>query len=366
MRVAILHDYLNQFGGAERVLQVFLEIFPEADIYTLLYDDKRTFSLFRGKIAKTSFLNFPYARNHHRIFIPIFPFVSRFIKSDKKYDLLISSTTGYAKGFQIKGKHHIAYCHTVLPYAWEDEYLKTLPYIPSVFLNLARAVAGILRAWDKKTVKNVNLFIANSNFIAERIKKFYERDAAVVYPPVDNDKFYYEPRRNGPEDYYLMAGRLVFYKRFDLGIKAFEKLKKKLKIVGDGFAASKLKESADPKYVDFLPFVNHDELRELYLNAKALIFPQIEHFGLVAAEAQACGLPVLAFKNGGALEIVEDGKTGLFFKEQTPEAIVEAVKKFENIHFDRNYISKSAARFSKDKFKDRIKEIVNYAQNSSD
>ncbi len=340
------------------MLQVLLELFPEADIYTLLYDKKRTFSLFEGKIEKTSFLDFPFARNHHRVFIPFLPLASRLLKNKKEYDLVFSSTTGYAKSFGIKGKYHIAYCHTVLPYAWEDEYLKTLPYIPDIFLNISRVAAGFLRYFDKVSNKNVDLFIANSHFVAAKVKKFYNREAEVIYPPVDTEKFYYlEPEKNS-EDYYLMAGRLVFYKRFDLGIEAFEKLGKKLKVVGDGFAISKLKKNADLRFIEFLPFVSESELMKLYCNAKALIFPQIEHFGLVAAEAQACGLPVIAFRNGGILEIMENGKTGLFFDKQNPSSIIKAVKDFESLSFDRKYISERAKRFSKEQFKDKIKKVV--------
>lgn len=385
MKVAILHDYLNQFGGAERVLKAILEIFPDAHLYTLLYDEEKTLGLFRGNLKKTSFLDIPLVRRRHRAFIPLMPLAAESLKSKEFYDLIISSTAGYGKGLGIRGSYHISYCHTPLRYAWEIDYLKNLQFSPWPLKEVVvRPIAGWLRGWDKRTALNVNVFIANSQFIADKVKAYYAREAQVVYPPVDTSVFYPvrgrapqgarstalgraasngiypDSKTNKPkaESYYLMVGRLLYYKGFDLGIKAFNRLKRQLKIIGRGPEFYKLKSIADPRYVEFIPFVRDEELRQIYSNAKALIFPQIEDFGLVAAEAQACGLPVLAFNRGGAKEIVEDGRTGLFFNEQTPEAIIESVERFDSLNFVRHDIAKRAERFSKERFKEEFKSII--------
>ncbi len=351
MRVAILHDYLNQFGGAERVLKSLIEIFPRADLYTLLYDRGKTKGIFERNIRGSSFLDIPWVRKHHRLFIPLMPFAASSIHPKQEYDLVISSTAGYAKGFRVRAPYHISYCHSPLRYAWEIDYLKNLRFSPKALSNLiAYPIAKWLKKWDRNAAQKVNLFIANSNFIAEKVRAYYGRDAITVYPPVDTDMFYPEPE-SGKKEYYLMAGRLLYYKGFDLGIAAMNQLQKPLKIAGRGPELAKLKKLVRSPLIEFIESASDDELRLLYSNAKAFIFPQIEDFGLVAAEAQACGTPVIAFAQGGAREIVTHKKTGLLFREQTPEAIVAAVKELEFHSFDRRAIAKSAQRFSKEEFK---------------
>ena len=237
--------------------------------------------------------------------------------------------------------------------------MKNLPVSPWLMSHqfITRPIAAMLKNWDKRAAEKVGVFIANSDFIAKKIKDYYHREATVIHPPIDTAVFYRESE-TAPKDYFLMVGRLLYYKRFDLGIRAFQNLKLPLKIIGWGPEAKKLKNFTPPN-VEFVNWVNDDNLRNFYNGARALIFPQVEDFGLVAAEAQACGLPVLAFKAGGALEIIEDGKTGLFFDKQTPEAIAESVNNFESISFNRNYISESAKRFSKEEFKDKMKNVIN-------
>jgi len=361
-----LHDYLNQFGGAERVLIALLEIFPKADLYTLLYDDNKTFGFFRENLRKTSFLDTSFVRKKHRAFIPLMPFAARAMRLKGKYDLVISSTAGYAKGIPTGGACHISYCHSPLRYAWEIDYLKNLRFSPwPLHKEVLHPVAKWLRQWDKKAAAGVNIFIANSKYIADKIRSYYGRDSQVVYPPVDTGVFYPAPEsalkadKLKAKNCYLMVGRLLYYKGFDLGIKAFNFLKKPLKVVGVGPEANKLKSIADPRYVEFVPFLSDDELREAYSSARALVFPQIEDFGLVAAEAQACGLPVIAYNLGGGREIVEHKITGILFNEhQSVPAIVEAVREFEASRFDRKLIAERARRFSKDTFKRKIRDIV--------
>ncbi len=358
MKVAILHDYLNQFGGAERVLIALLEVFPSADLYTLLYDEKKTFGFFKKNIKGTSFLDIPFVRARHRAFIPLMPLATSLLGGREDYDLVISSTAGYAKGMPVRAPYHLSYCHSPLRYAWEIDYLKNLEISPwPLHKSVLHPVARWLRRWDKRASGKVNVFLANSKYIADKIRSYYGRDSVVVHPPVDEKIFYPEPRA-ARKDYYLMVGRLLYYKGFDLGIKAFNKLKKPLKIVGSGPEITKLREIADPDYIEFIPFLGDDELRRTYSDAKALIFPQIEDFGLVAAEASACGTPVVAYNQGGGREIVRHRETGFLFDEQSVPALQEAIRDFEAISFDRARIARAAKRFSKEVFKDEIRKIV--------
>lgn len=365
MRVAVFHDYLNQFGGAERVLRSILDLFPNADLYTLLYDEQKTLSLFKDNIAKTSFLNCEYVRKNHRAFIPLMPLAASLLKIQKGYDLIISSSAGYAKGFGYSHRHgyshnpyHICYCHNPLRYAWEIDYLKNLSFSPRLMSkDVLRPIARWLQNWDKKASGRVNLFIANSQFIAEKISSYYGRDAEIVYPPVNIEKFCYDSQEKRG-DYYLMAGRLLYYKGFDLGIEAFNRLKKPLLVIGNGPEEKKLKQLANPIYIRFVSGISDSELKKHYNQARAFIFPQIEDFGLVAAEAQACGLPVLSFHRGGGPEIVINGKTGLLFSEQSPGAIMNSVREFELMKFNRKSISEHAERFSEKSFKENFLKLV--------
>ena len=359
MKVAILHDYLNQFGGAERVLEVLLQMFPDADLYTLLYDREKTFGIFERNIKGTSFLNaFPLVKKRHRLFIPLMPTASNFLTSKTTYDLVISSTAGYAKGFHITGKYHISYCHSPLRYAWEVDYLKNLPFAPWPLKEMVvRPMANVLRNWDIHAATHVNLFVTNSAYIKEKIRSYYKREATVIYPPVDTSIFFPEPT-NTEKEYYLMTGRLLYYKGFDLAIRAFNKLRKPLIIVGSGPEYLKLKGLAKSPLIEFRNSIPDHELRKLYSNAKAFIFPQIEDFGLVAAEAQMCGAPVIAFNQGGGAEIVIHKKNGIHFHEQTPEAIERAIREFETMSFNRKDIAASAQRFTKEKFMHDFRKLV--------
>ncbi len=351
MKVALLHDYLNQRGGAERVVEAILEIFPEADLYTLLYDEKKLSKGFSNNFKKASFLNNRLVKNNHRLFIPFMPFMAESIKGVQNYDLIISSSAGYGKGIGVKGNFHICYCHTPLRYAWEFDYLRNFKHSPKPFIKVFKPIANYLKRWDKKTSRGVNIFAANSDYISKKIKAYYERESYVLYPPVDLEKFYPDRESfNSHDGYYLMVGRFLYYKLFDLGIEAFNKLGIPLKIVGTGPEEKKLKAMAGPN-IEFISGISDEELRKMYNNAKVFIFPQVEDFGLVAAEAQACGLPVIGYRRGGAEEIIEEDKTGIFFETQEIEPLMEAVRKAEKINFDRRYIADRAKMFSKDSFK---------------
>jgi glycosyltransferase involved in cell wall biosynthesis len=359
MKVALIHDYLNQYGGAERVLESLLDIFPKAHIYTLLYSPERISARFRGNLYKTSILDFPLARRHHRLFIPFMPLAVRSLNIRDNYDLIVSDSAGYAKGaMQCNSVFHLSYCYTPLRYAWELDSYFTNPLFKTVF----RPAFEYLKRWDFHAAQNPDTLLAVSDFIARKIQKYYGRTASVVYPPVDYKKFFFEsrlqPSPNHPP-YYLAAGRLLHYKKFALLVEAFVKLGLNLWIVGTGPEMPRIQNlAAGSDNIRFVNFVSDSELRKLYSGAKAFLFPQVEDFGLVAAEAQACGAPVIAIAQGGALEIVQEGKTGVFFQEQNVAGVVEAVRKFEHMDFDRSDIARLSTRFTVEQFREGILQAI--------
>lgn len=299
MKVALVHDYLNQYGGAERVLETLLDIFPDAPVYTLLYSPERTSEHFRKKVYQTSLLDFPLARHHHRMFLPLMPFAVRSLRIDDRYDLIISDSAGYAKGAPNPNRtFHISYCYTPLRYAWEiDDY-----FANPVFKTFFRPAFQYLRRWDFKAAQKPDVLLAVSGFIAQKIRSYYGRAARVVYPPVDTQRFYFDPSLQpsaaGPS-YYLAAGRLLHYKKFALLVEAFLESGRNLWVVGTGPEMPKILEMAgEAKNIRFLYFVSDKDLHTLYSGAKGFLFPQVEDFGLVAAEAQACGTPVIAYARG--------------------------------------------------------------------
>ncbi|MEK7115059.1 MAG: glycosyltransferase [Patescibacteria group bacterium] len=357
MKIALVHDYLNQYGGAERVLECLMEMFPEAPIYTLLYDEQKTHGKFVGKKIITSFLDFKFVHNHHRWFIPLMPLAMMAMKIDDSYDLIISATAGYAKGISYNKKtKHFCYCYTPLRYAWEIDYLNSK--ITNYGLRIiSKPILKYLLKWDFNMAQKPEKMVTLSNFIAQKIKNFYDREVEVLYPPLDTKKFFYDPEIK-KENYYLAAGRLIHYKNFHIIIEAFNRLGLFLKIIGAGPELENLKKIAKSN-IDFLGFVQNDnEMRIIYSAAKGFVFANVEDFGLVMAEAQACGAPVIALAGGGALEIVQSEKTGVFFNQATIEGLMNAVNKFEKLKFDRQVISGLMKKFSADKFKDNLQKHI--------
>jgi len=376
MKIALVHDYLVQYGGAEKVLEALCEIFPEAPIYTLIYDENIN-SSFKGKNIKTSFLQkIPFARKHHRLFLALMPMaIERLDLSG--FDLIISDSSSYAKGVKKrKGALHICYCHTPLRYAWDytDKYIEESSY-PKIVKYFLPHIINFVRRWDFKVAQRPDYFIANSKFIADKIKKYYKREAEVIYPPVEIVKSSTRPNdvsvrpdepfgRVGRElkvksggNYYLIVSRLMPYKRVDLAIEAFNDMGLKLKIVGDGPDRRRLEKTAKAN-IEFLGSKPNNELASIYENCKAFIMPQEEDFGIAAVEAQMCGKPVIALASGGALESIIDGKTGIFFKNQTKEDLIAAVRKFNGLKFNEDEIKSHAQKFNKEEFKRKIKEFV--------
>ena len=351
-KVLIVHDYLNQVGGGEKVLELLLKLFINAEVYTLTWDRK----LFPKINPKTSFIQFIPLKKRYRAYMPLFPTAVKLLKIPEN-SLILSSSHAYIKNI-IKPKNslHICYCLTPMRYAWDSrsEYLKRENVFLRPFIALFLAY---LRHWDKKGSENVDYFIAISEEVADRIKKCYNRDSTVIYPPVNTGFFKLSVKER--EAYYLIVSRLVEYKKVDLAIEAFKKLNKRLVIAGTGRDEQRLKKlAAGSENIVFKGFVSDKELLKYYQNAKAFINPQIEEFGITAVEAQSCGTPVIAYAKGGALETVVEGRTGHFFYEQAPEALAKAVLEFEKMRFDPRKMRKNALKYDKEIFKKKIKEFV--------
>lgn len=355
MRVALVHDYLNQYGGAERVLTAFCEMFPDAPIYTLVYDAKLTGFAFEGRKIKTSFLQkIPLAASRHRYFPLFMPYaIEQFDLSS--YDLVLSDSGSYAKGVITKPSAlHISYCHTPHRYVWDNSHklIEEFGY-PKLLKVLSPLFMTYVRIWDAQAAQRPDAFIANSEFVRRRMKKYYGRDAQVIYPPLNWERFSIQE----PADYFLMVGRMVPYKKFSLAVEAFNRLGFNLKIIGDGPARKKLEKRARSN-IEFLGLISEPYLAEYYARAQALIFPQEEDFGVVAAESMASGRPVIAYRGGGAVEIIKEGEDGIFFDEQTPSSLIDAMGRFQNIQFDPHLIRQHAMRFDKGRFKEEIGNFI--------
>lgn len=361
MRVAVAHDWLVSYRGGERVLASILREFPHAPVFTTVFD-RKTFagSPIADADIRTSFVDrLPFARKRHRGYLPLMPIaVEQFDLSD--YDVVVSSSHAVAKGV-ITGPDqlHVSYVHSPMRYAWDlqHQYLRHAGLERGLRSVLARWMLHKLRIWDVRTAHGVDEFVANSRFIARRIKKVYGRDARVIYPPVDVDRF---ALRSDKSDYYVTVGSLVPYKKVDLLVRAFGELKgHRLVVIGDG-PERRTVEACAGKNVEILGFQPDEVVREYVGNARAFVFAAEEDFGIAPVEAQACGTPVIAFGKGGALETVVDGETGLFFGEQTVESIVNAVRRFDDVRdqFDPETIRRNAERFSEERFRREFAAFV--------
>ncbi|EKD48190.1 MAG: hypothetical protein ACD_65C00076G0001 [uncultured bacterium] len=355
LKIALVADWLTDQGGAEKVVLALHKIFPSAPIYTSIYNEK-SLPQFKDADVRTSFIqNWPFAKKKHQLFLKWMPMA--FEQFDlSEFDIVISSSHSCAKGVITKPSAvHFCYCHTPMRYVWDDchRYLKDYPW-PSSVKKLAPYLLHHLRLWDRLAADRVDHFISNSNYIGERIKKYYKRDSKTIYPPIDLSGF---KVAEGSGSYYLAVGRLIPYKRFDLIIDAFSHLGFPLKVVGDGPEMKRLKRMAGSN-VEFLGFVTDEKLKELYAGCKAFIFPQVEDFGIAPLEAMACGRPVIAYAEGGALETVKEGVSGMFFNTQSVDALVKAVLKFEKKKFDKDEVVKSVADFGMERFEKEIRGFV--------
>jgi len=357
MKVALVYDRVNKIGGAERVLEALHEIFPDAPLYTAVYNPKTAPWAEKFNVIP-SFLNkFPFAKRSHEIYPWLTPLA--FESFDfSEFEVVISVTSEAAKGIITKPKTlHICYCLTPTRYLWSgyEDYFKN-----EVFRFFTKPVVSYLRRWDKIAAQRPDVFVAISKNVQQRIKKYYGRDSEVIYPPVDIDKFPISNSQFPIGEYFLIVSRLVPYKKVNIAIQAFNKLGLPLKVVGTGREMGRLKRMAK-KNIEFLGQLTDFQLLSYYQRCQAVVFPQEEDFGLVPLEAQACGKPVIAYRAGGALETVIERKTGEFFDKQTPENLEEIVKKFKPEKYKPEDCRQNALKFDikifKKKWKTYLKNI---------
>ena len=360
MRVALIHDHLAQDGGAEKVLKVIADMFPDAPIYTLLYEQKNADKYFKNRTIQTSIIQrIPGGIKYYKWFMPWMPMAVEFFNLSS-FDLVISDTSSFAKGVITNSKTlHICYCHTPTRYLWSDthSYIEELRF-NKYFKKLIGLSLNKIRVWDRVAADRVDVFVANSKFIAKRITKYYRRDSEVIYPPINTAEFKVSDDLG---DYFLAGGRLVPYKRFDLLLSVFKANGKRLRIFGDGPDADRLKALADGHTnIEFLGRVSETEKIALYSRAQAFINPQEEDFGITMVESLASGRPVIAYNSGGASEIVT-AECGVLFDEQSSESLSSALAKFSQQSFDPKAIKQSAERFSEDLFKEKFKDFIDQA-----
>ncbi len=377
MKVALVYDRVNKFGGAERVLLTLHEMFPDASLYTSVYNSESAgWAKVFPKIYTSFIQRIPFAKTRHESLPFLMPIAFEGFNFDS-YDLVISITSEAAKGIITKpGTLHICYCLTPTRYLWShyDQYFSSKGRLAFGWKEMAKPIVNYLRSWDKVASGRPDKIIAISSEVQHRIKKYYDSDSEIIFPPVDIgkiQKIISEPltvnrrgikngkrkTQNGKQSYFLIVSRLVAYKKVDLAIEAFNELGLPLIIVGKGREESKLKAMAN-KNIVFKGFVNDKEIVELMQKANAFIYPQEEDFGITAVEAQAAGCPVIAYKAGGVLDTVIDGITGVFFDKQNKESLVFAVQKFNTLKFNKKELIKNAERFSKDRFKSKFLEFL--------
>jgi len=353
-KVALIHDWLTGMRGGEKVLEALTEIFPGADIFTLLWrKGKVSDKIEQHNIITSPMQKIPSVEKYYRYFLPLMPgMIENF--DLKKYDLVVSSSHCVAKGVKVPaGVPHICYCHAPMRYVWDqyDEYFNS-QRSNALTSAAMKFVRPYLQRWDIKSASGVTGFIANSKNIMEKIKKYYSAPSQVIYPPVETEG--YPPSWDG--GYFLMVTALVPYKKVDFAIRAFNELRLPLKIIGSGPDEKRLKSMAGNN-IEFTGWLSDDEIKHYYSGCRALIFPQEEDFGITAVEAQAAGKPVIAYGRGGSLETVIDEKTGIFFKEPSVESLKDSVHRFQDMHFDINALLANAERFSHDRF---IAEMLSY------
>lgn len=357
LRVALVHEFLVQLGGAERILAALSDLFPQADIYTLICNEQR-FRLLsdRHKIYPSFIQKLPLGVAQYKKYLALMPKAIESFNFDG-YDLVISDASSFAKGaITHPPTIHVCYCHTPTRFIWlETEYYVKTTGVPRWLGPVVIRLLKKMRQWDYRAAKRPDIFIANSKNVQNRIKTIYHRDSQVVHPFVNIANFSPAKRRL---DYYLIGGRLVQYKRYDLVIQAFNQLNRPLVVFGDGQDRLVLENLVKHRRIKFIGRVADHQLRSIYGQARAFIYPGEEDFGIQPLESMACGVPVIAYGQGGALETVVDGQTGLFFYEQTVESIIETIKRFEQLSFSPAKVRQRALSFSKEKFMLGIESVV--------
>jgi glycosyltransferase involved in cell wall biosynthesis len=362
MKVALIQEWLVTVGGSDKVVKAILDVFPDADIYTLVAKKEICDELgIPWERVHTSFIqHMPLGTKKHRAYLPLFPFaIEQF--DLRGYDVVISSSHCVAKGVLTKADQmHITYCHSPIRYCWDmyNEYLEESHLYKGLKSWLVRYMLHRIRKWDLLSAFRVDYFITNSDYVGQRVRSTYRRESTTIHPNIDIDRFELCEEK---QDYYLASSRLVAYKKIDIIIEAFNRMpEKKLVVIGGGPNLESYRKAAGPN-VDVMGYQPFDVLKERMQHAKAFVFAADEDFGMIPIEAQSCGTPVIAYGHGGSLETVNENVTGLFFDEQTPEAIIQAVKKFESRGhkpFDYKTCREWAEGFSEERFKKEIKAFV--------
>lgn len=354
-KTAIIHDWLNGMRGGEKVLEELLALYPDADIFTLFYEPPSVSPLIRSKNVHVSRLNRnPLIRSHYRYFLPLFP---RHIEAFdlRAYSLVISSSHCVAKGaVPAPAALHASYIHSPMRYAW-DQYYAYFAAAGFWRRQIIEREMSRLRVWDVASASRVDRFAANSAYVRQRIQKYYRRDAAVIHPPVDTD--FFQPLPRPSRDYYLLVSALVPYKNIDLVMAAFRGVNERLVVVGRGSEEKRLRKMAGAN-VQMLPEVDGEKLRELYGNARALVFAGVEDFGLTFAESQACGTPVIAYDRGGVRDIVQDRQTGLLFADASAAGLKAALADFSRLDLSVEAMRRNSLRFSRPRFREEFGRFV--------
>ncbi|MDR2394939.1 MAG: glycosyltransferase, partial [Treponema sp.] len=359
MKVAIIHYWLVNMRGGEKVLEALLEMFPHADIYTHVYDAATVSGLINAHRVYTSYINkLPFAKKLYQKYMPLMPNALKDFNL-QDYDLVISSESGPAKGVvPTPDAFHVCYCHSPMRYLWDmyHEYFRKSNWLTRFFM---KKLIPSLRVWDVTSANLVDQFIANSSYVAKRIARYYNREAAIVFPPVSIEK--YIPLERRPEDFYLFFGQLAGYKRADIAIDACTASGRKLVIAGAGAKKHDIRRYQKSRLLTFTGRISDEEVALYYSRAKALLFPGIEDFGIIPVEANAAGCPVIAYRKGGVLDTVKEMETGIFFDEQSPAALIEALDRFEAMEGqfkNPEPFTRQVQQFSKAAFIHRIERIV--------
>lgn len=354
MKIALVHDWLNQIGGAEKVLDVLKPIYPAAPLYTSIYWRDGMPAHYRAWDIHVSWLDrAPGIHRHHQPYLPLYPYSFRSFNLSE-YDVVLSNKSGFCHGIPTGDALHICYCLAPTRYVWTLDAYAARESLGRVTRLLLKPIIARLRRWDYAAAQRVTHFIAISSEIQGRIRAYYNRDSTIIHPPVDLSR--YQPA-SMHDDYYLIVSRLIPYKRIDLAIEAFKRLGRPLWIAGAGRDRDRLQAMAAPN-IRFLGYVPDADLPNLMARCKAFVFPGHEDFGIAPVEAQAAGRPVIAFGAGGALDTVIDDQTGVLFSEQTVEALIEAVQRLDDHSFDTEAIRANAKRFDAPNFKEKLSCFV--------
>jgi glycosyltransferase involved in cell wall biosynthesis len=354
VRLAIVHDWLNQLGGAEQVLETLVEMFPEAPVYTSIYWRDGMPLTYRSWDIRTTWMDrLPGIHRHHQPYLLLYPLAFAGLELSG-YDVVLSNKSGFCHGVRTGNAIHICYCLSPTRYVWDFENYASREALPAVLKRALRPLMRCLRRWDYQAAQRVHHFVAISREIQARIRRFYCRTSTIIYPPVNTDRFRPSPAH---DDYYLIVSRLVPYKRIDLAVRAFNQLRLPLLIAGSGRDRAALEAMAGPT-ISFLGYVPDTELPGLFARCRAYILPGVEDFSIAPVQAQAAGRPVIAFGAGGALDTVLEGQTGTFFYEPTPEALADAVRNFNPDDVDPQLCRANAERFAAPLFRERLRQFI--------